>query len=80
LKLNSPFIYTTDIHEEYQSGFRRKSQKIKAAWIYHYEFNLNGENYTGASSLPEDIYNIGDTIKVFYLKKNPMINKILIKD
>jgi len=79
LNSNSPFILTTVTKKEYQVGFRRKSQRVQAAWIYHFEFTVNEENFTGTTPLPDDIYDIDDTIRVIYNQKNPSINKLDIK-
>lgn len=77
LNNDSPKVITTikDVSFQGELYYKRRT-KIPSAWVYEYEFKVEGTTYNGASSFKTKLFNIGDTVEIIYYKDNPKINKI----
>lgn len=71
LKNNGLVIKAVVINEKNYNG----NENVKPIFSYSYQFEINGEKYTGDTHDPT--LRIGDTVEVEYVKNCPSMNKPL---
>lgn len=77
LSTDSPSVKIPVKTVEYNEAVRIKRRDYPASWSHLYEFTIGGETFKGSYNSSVKSYEQGDSIAVYYLAKDPRINKHL---